>query len=120
MTLLTRVGFFRELRHGQADGPKLSEAIGPTAGIHDSALVEYLKSGVALMVAPGIVRDVLAPGAGPIGSLSILTDGTYARPSDLEHYVAVYHARLPVEFVTHAAEHGWKIRPVDKSTIKLG
>jgi hypothetical protein len=119
MRSLTRVGFFRELKHGQVEGPRLAEAIAPSAGMHDAALVEYLKGGVPLMVAPGIVRDVLVPDSGPIGSLSILTDGVYAWPSDLAHYVSVHHARLPVEFVTHAAEHGWKIPPVDKSAIKL-
>lgn len=117
---LIRIGFFRELRHGQPTGPSLKEALAPAVGIHDDAVVEYLKSGVALMVAPGIVRDVLAPESGPIGSLSILTDGVYAWPSDLAHYVARYHARVPVEFVEHAADHGWQIPPVDPTTLKLG
>lgn len=120
MTTLKRVGFFRELRHGQPDGPKLVETVGSSSGMHDVAIVQYLKSGVALMVAPGIVRDVLDPESGPIGSLEILTDGIYAWPSDLAHYVAVHHVRVPFEFVTHAAEHGWKIPPLDKSELKLG
>lgn len=121
MTELKRIGFFRELRHGKPDGPILRESLRAAAGLHDAELVAYLRAGVALMSAPGIVRDVLAPEAGIIGSLSILTDGTYAWPSDLAHYVARHHASVPDEFVTHAASRGWKVpSDLDLKLLKLG
>jgi len=119
MIAVKRIGFFRELEHGNPDGPSLKDVTRPNAGLHDAAVVEYLKKGIVMMAAPGIVRDVLNPG-GPIGSLSILTDGTYAWPSDLAYYVERYHAIVPVDFVAHAAEHGWEIPPVDPARLKLG
>jgi hypothetical protein len=117
---LIPIGFFRELRHGKPDGPSLRESLASSAGPDDAALARYLCSGVVLVAAPGPVRDVLAPDASIIGSLNILTDGKYAWPSDLAHYVERHHARIPDEFVSHAKANNWTVPPgLDVSSLKL-
>ena len=106
---LKRVGFFEELRHGRPDGSRLKEAVSPSARHPESArITSYLARGAVLQASPGLVRDVLAEGSPVIGGLKILTDGTWAWPSDLPHYVERYHARLPEAFVEHMAKSGWE------------
>jgi hypothetical protein len=120
VTTLTRIGFFRELRHGKPDGPSLHESLGSKAGPHDIELVRYLRSGAVLMAAPGVVRDVLIPESDVIGSLSILTDGTYAWPSDLAHYVERHHARVPPQFLAYAQANAWAVPAgLDVVSLKL-
>lgn len=115
---LIRVGFYRELKHGRPDGESLKAVLQPTAGADDAKLVEYLKAGKTMMVAAGPVRDVLANGI--IGTLAILTDGEYAWPSDLAHYIERHHARAPLEFVEHARAHRFVIpEQIDLATLDL-
>jgi hypothetical protein len=97
---LRRVGFFRELRHGQPDGPELRSLVSDTPQASEDRILQYLRSGVLFIATPAFVEDVLAPG-NRIGSPHIFTDGVWAWPGDLAYYVAKYHARLPVEFVAH-------------------
>lgn len=119
-TPLQRIGFFRELRHGKKDGPSLRESVRESGALDEAKVVSYLQAGKVLMAAPGIVRDVLDPEGGIIGSLSILTDGVYAWPSDLAHYVKRYHALLPEEFIAHVMSHGGHVpEHVDLSSVQL-
>ncbi len=106
---LKRVGFFEELRHGRPDGSRLKEAVSPSAWHPEMArITSYLVRGSVLRASPGLVRDVLAEGSPVIGGLQILTDGTWAWPSDLAYYVEQYHVRLPEAFVEHMAKFGWE------------
>jgi hypothetical protein len=115
---LIRVGFYKELKHGRPDGESLKAVLQPVAGDDDAKLVQYLKAGKPMMVAPGPVRDVLANGI--IGTLSILTDGEYAWPSDLAYYVERHHARAPVEFVEHVRARGFAVPgSIDLATLEL-
>ena len=119
-TLLNRVGFFSELRHGNQQGPRLKDAIRPAEDPDEARISRYLKAGKVLMASPGIVRDVLDPEGAIIGSLSILTDGRYAWPSDLAYYVEHYHVRLADEFVRHMAAQEWRVPDqIDMSTLQL-
>ena len=115
MTKLKRAGFFRELRHGYADGPSLHDAIDRgLAGDDAEGLAFYLKSAPALYTTPGYVEDVLSPGT-IIGAPHIRTDGVWAWPSDLEHYLTVYKCALPDEFVARIRAH--KYQPPTEETI---
>jgi len=117
---LLPIGFFSELRHGRKDGPRLGDSLEPSAEANEPLVVRYLRSGHVLMASPGVVRDVLDADRAIVASLSILTDGTYAWPSDLAHYVERYHVRLPQAFLAHAAETGWQVpSPIDVSSLQL-
>ncbi len=106
---LKRVGFFRELDHGDPNGPKLVEHVSDHPQPDEDRLVDYLRGGILLIGSPGVVYDVLDNKAGPVGSPNILTDGVWAWPGDLPYYVEKYHLRLPKEFVEHV--RGRSFRP---------
>jgi hypothetical protein len=109
---LKKAGFFRELRHGAADGPSLRESI-PKSGPKTAApLVAYLKNAPILFATPGVVEDILAPGT-EIGPPHIRTDGVWCWPSDLAHYVEHYACRLPDEFAAHIKARNYR-PPLDE------
>ncbi len=117
-TKLKRVRFYKELKHGRPDGESLKAVLLPNAGDDDARIVQYLKAGKTMMLAPGPVRDVLANGI--IGTLAILTDGTYAWPSDFAHYIERHHARPPADLVEHARARGFAIpEDLDLATLEL-
>lgn len=118
-TRLISVGFYRELKHGKADGPSLQEAINPRPGEDEAKIAAYLRSGAAFIVAPGLVKDVLAANA-IIGSMMIQTDGVYAWPSDFPHYIEQHHARPPAELVAHIRANGFRVPAgIDVKTLEL-
>lgn len=106
--ILSRVGFFRELPHGDDDGPSLSHAVRDAPDADEHRLLDYLRAGVPYIVSPGAVLDVL-DGSGPVGTGTILTDGVWAWPDDLPHYVERYHVAVPEEFLEHARAAGWSV-----------
>lgn len=113
-------GFFRELT-GERDSAIPALTPQPFAIHNEGLLVQYLRSGVPYIVSPGVVRDVL-DGSGPIGSGTILTDGEWAWPDTLAHYVERYHVSLPDVFVDHATSSGFKIPTLtmeDLRTLRL-
>lgn len=116
---LARVGFFAELRHGDPGGQHLADARRAEPHPDEAALVAYLKGAPVLIAAMGPVRDVLDPSAGYIGSPSIQTDGTWAWPADLAHYVERYHAALPDAFVSHAQSRGFQHAPIDVTAVRF-
>ncbi len=118
MTKLKRVGFFQELKHGSSDGPSLRALARPRGATNEERVVAYLDAGVSFIVSPGMVRDVLDNSI--IGTLAILTDGTYAWPSDLAHYVKKHHVELPGEFVAHVESQGYLVPTgIDPRTLTL-
>jgi hypothetical protein len=98
---LLHVGFFRELRHGEPEGPSLIEAIRPKADYDRRLVVSYLRSSPILFAYPGVVRDVLDSSRLIIGAGHIRTDGVWAWPEDLAYYVEHYNVALPSEFLEH-------------------
>jgi hypothetical protein len=68
-----------------------------------------LRCGVLFIACPGVVRDVLSKSESIIGCAHILTDGVWAWPEDLAHYVSRYHVRLPSAFVEHVRLNQWTV-----------
>jgi hypothetical protein len=115
------IGFFRELKHGRADGPSLREAMRDKGKPGESRIAAYLRAAPILLHALGPVTDVLEPKGDYICAPNIHTDGAYAWPEDLAYYVERYHVALPAEFLAHLAAAKWKApADVDTSTIELG
>jgi hypothetical protein len=119
MTRLIRVGFYRELKHGESTGPSLRESVQPKASADQAKVVGYLKSGKVYLATPGIVKDVLDPKAGVIGSPNIMTDGKYAWPADFTYYVEKHHAKPPEDLVAHMAANKWAVPNVDVKALEL-
>lgn len=97
---LKQIGFFRELPHGDPDGPSLHSSRRNEAEEDEEALTTYLAKGSTYIISPGPVWDVV-DGSGPIGTATILTDGEWIWPSDLFYYLGKYHVLLDPEFVKH-------------------
>lgn len=115
------VGFFRELKHGRADGPSLREAMRDSGKPGESRIAAYLRAAPILLQALGPVTDVFEPNGDYLCAPNIHTDGTYAWPEDLAYYVERYHVALPPDFLAHLAALKWQApRDVDISTIELG
>jgi hypothetical protein len=64
----------------------------------ETRIADYLRKAQPYIVSPGATFDVL-DGSGPIGSGTILTDGEWAWPDDLAHYLETYHIDLPAPFL---------------------
>jgi hypothetical protein len=118
---LIKVGFFRELDHGESDGPSLEDFRAESPDPDDERIVRYLEAGHLYMTASELVMDVLS--ADPdveLGPPHILTDGTYAWPADLSHYVRNYHVRLPTHFVKHVQRNDFQIpTKLDVASLKI-
>lgn len=72
----------------------------------EARIADYLRRGQPYIASPGVTFDVL-DGRGPIGSGTILTDGVWAWPDDLAHYLETYHVELPEAFVTAIVRAGF-------------
>jgi hypothetical protein len=105
---LRLVGGFRELPHGQPDGPSLRDAVRPQAAPDEDALLKYLGAGSVLKATATVVHDVLGREPEVIGGLSLLTDGDWLWYSDLAHYVERHHVALDACFVEQARCRDWQ------------
>lgn len=116
MTELRSAGFFRELDHGDAEGPSLHDArsAGPLA--HEADIIVYLAYSPVVTWSPTLTRDVLGGGA-PIDTLAIHSDGVWAWPSDLVHYVGTYHVALDPDFLAHMEARSW--RPPSEDEVEV-
>ena len=116
---LQKIGFFRELPHGDPDGPSLREACAQAPGADDARILAYLRAGHVYIATMGPTTDVL-DGATMVPPPHICTDGHLAWPADLVYYVERYHARLPREAVEHMAARAWQVpAAVDLRSLSL-
>lgn len=116
-TKVREVGFFREMDFGD-DCPSLAPAIRTAPATDEDKLLRYLRSGLLWAASPGALYDAFS--GEPIGTPSTLTDGTYAWPEVLAHYVARYHLSLPEDFLAHAKKNGWKVPDdIDLSALTI-
>jgi hypothetical protein len=117
---LIPVGFYRELRGGKPHEPSLREAVQAVASPDAARTIAYLNAGELLIATAGVVKDVLDERRGIIGAPDILTDGTYAWPAILAHYVEHHHVRVPEHFAGHMAAGGWVVPPgIEVRGLKL-
>jgi hypothetical protein len=114
---LRKVGYFRELPHGDPESAALRESVGAASLENESTILAYLTNGNVLATSPMLLHDALDAGGKPIGTLQILTDGTWEWPSDLAHYVRTHHARLPADFVRHMASRHWEVPRLSKAQL---
>ena len=115
---LKRVGFFSDLRHGFPTEPSLKDSVREKPSAYEVQVIDYLRNGAPIFVSPGVVTDALAKESKVIGGLSIMTDGEWAWPSDLQYYVSTYHVQLPDDFVNRAMNNRWRV-PLVKDTRNL-
>jgi hypothetical protein len=115
--VVRQVGFFRELRHGDPDGPSLREAVGDGSDPADPEVVDYLDAGSVVAVAGRDVDDVLDDSKVGVAPRDVRTDGVWIWPGDLSYYVRTYGIALPSEFVDHARSQGWEAPALDGEAL---
>jgi hypothetical protein len=104
---LIPVGFYREFRGGKPYERSLRDFVQTMTVPNEANIVQYLNAGKVLFATGGVVSDVLDPRLGIIGPPHILTDGIYAWPATLAHYVKHHHVHLPTEFTSHMIANNW-------------
>ncbi|WP_233104237.1 hypothetical protein [Haliangium ochraceum] len=118
--ILLKVGFFRELDHGDHQGPSLEHDKAESAAPDEERIAAYLDAGHLYIAATGFVEDWFADDEVVIGPPHLLTDGVYVWPADLPYYVRNYHVRLPKAFTIHVAGNDYTMpKHVDIATLKL-
>ncbi|MFD0687779.1 hypothetical protein [Actinomadura fibrosa] len=115
--VIKNVGFFRELSHGDPDGPSLMACVSKGDVKKRNLLASYLEHGAVLAVTGRDVYDVLADDKTVSGRLALMTDGTWLWPADLSYYVRVYNVQLPLEFTEHAESLDWRSPSVSSGTL---
>lgn len=116
---LQRAGFFADLPHGDEDGGSLEEARNDAPQPHEARIVAYLRAAPVLVSEAEPVVDVLDSDEASIGPASIHTDGVWAWPADLAHYVERYHVTLPTPFIEHLVDRGYEVGDVDLDLVEL-
>jgi len=111
------IGRFRELGYEHLpDSPSLRDACGKRTPNDKDKVVRYLRSAVVFIFSPGVVDDCFD--GSYAGSMSLLTDGTYAWPGSLAHYVERYDVVLPEEFERFMESNGWRVpEGIDPATL---
>ena len=119
MRKLKRIGFFRELEHGDPEGPSLVASCRDSQRPIEADIVAYLKEGCLLVGTPGVTTNFFSSEQ-VVGSPDILTDGIWAWPSDLAFYLETYHVELPNEFVEHVNRNSFCVpQALDVSEVEL-
>jgi hypothetical protein len=112
-----RLGFFREVRHGDPNGPALLQERGGLRAESRADVVRYLQHSVVLAASGEVVHDVTDEMQPPIGELNILTDGDWAWPSDLAYYVDKYGVALPDEFLAAGTRRDWSLPRLSQADL---
>jgi hypothetical protein len=112
-----QLGFFRELPHGDPEGPSLLEARRGTRD-DEAAIVRYLAESPVLAVSGSAVYDVIDPQHPVAGRNAVRTDGAWIWPDDLAYYVANYHVELPAEFIEDGTRAQWAVRDLTQAELE--
>jgi hypothetical protein len=73
--MIRRLGFFRELGHGDEDGPSLVEARQTAPTMDQDHMAQYLDAGRTVAATGVLVDDVFDPGITGVAPLELVTDG---------------------------------------------
>ena len=101
---LKSVGFYRELRHGDPDGPSLAAARDGLTGCDVETLAGYLNGAETLAATGSLTDDAPDPVRTGVARLEIATDREWVWPRDLAYYVRAYRVALPPEFIATVRE----------------
>ena len=101
---MRRIGFFKELGHGDPDGLSIADAKGPLPG--RTRVADYLEGATVLIASPGLAVSVVADCDARLAR-HIQTDGLWAWPMDLAHYVRHHGVTVPDDMLARieAAEY---------------
>ncbi len=105
---LTSVGYYKEMPQGKESDPSIYEFINRGEPQLKEKICAYLDEGIVVIVCPGVTRDIVDENAGPTGTGSACTDGTWLWPDDLSYYVSKYNISIPEAFLETMKVNNWK------------
>ena len=106
---LKTVGFYKEMSQGRETDPSIFDSIHKENACIIEKICKYLNQGVAFIISPGSLQDVIQPEKGISGVATSYTDGEWLWPGDLSYYVRQYALKLPEKFVESMLKNGWKV-----------
>ncbi|MFG3202692.1 hypothetical protein [Streptomyces sp. NPDC048192] len=98
------MGFYQEFGADgtpSGTGASVHDAVRSAGEWDEDRIAAYLESSTEIYSTMGAERDVITRDAWISGAGSLVTDGTWLWPAELEHYVRWHHVALPAEFVAH-------------------
>ncbi|MBQ6661407.1 MAG: hypothetical protein IJM57_08325 [Lachnospiraceae bacterium] len=106
---LKTVGFYKEMSQGRETDKSIYECLHKEKDCNIEKICSYLNQGIAFIVSPGNLQDVIRPENGISGVATAYTDGEWLWPGDLSYYVRKYALKLPEQFVETMQKNGWKV-----------
>jgi hypothetical protein len=107
--LLNLIGYWASCEEGQEETPGWPDPR-DVMGVWDSAdrqsVIRYLSSGIIFRKYLGYARCRICDAV--LGS-DEMTDGTWAWPEKLDHYVEVHGVQLPKDFIESARAAAWRM-----------
>lgn len=97
---MKRVGWFAELPESDPSSPSLRDSIGKMPPSLRPEVARYLLGGTLLATTGALEADYVSgrPDAVP---MELRSDGVWAWPGSLAHYVSVYGVEVPEAFLRH-------------------
>lgn len=98
-----RVGFYGEFNPQNTDesAPSIHRDVRPHALFDEAQILEYMSSCHEIYTTMGADLDVISNDREFVaGAGSLITDGTWVWPLELQHYIHRYHVELPEDFLT--------------------
>lgn len=106
---LIRQGYYKEMPYAEDTDPTILDFIGKADLEEVESICAYLNSGIVLITCCGTSIDVIKPENGIAGTPSVLTDGKWVWPGDLDYYVRNYQLALAPEFISDMRDNNWTV-----------
>ena len=103
------VGFYKEMSDVKGDAESIHSYVNKGRKEEIENICNYLDSGIAIVVVPGISKDIINPERGSAGTSSKYTDGVWIWRGDLSYYVRRYNLKLPENFIKTMKNNKWKV-----------
>lgn len=119
--ILKRQGYYKEMPHGDDTDQSIFEHIHRKIDNKDK-ICDYLRNGYVLAACGSVVKDIICPEKGVIGSPDDITDGIWIWPADLVYYVENYDLQLDEGFIKHMAKQSWSVSKdliIDEDDIEV-
>uniref|UniRef100_A0AAU3GMM3 Uncharacterized protein n=1 Tax=Streptomyces sp. NBC_01401 TaxID=2903854 RepID=A0AAU3GMM3_9ACTN len=96
-----RIGFYGEFNPQNLGGsaPSIHDDVRPYGLFDEAQTLEYMSSCREIYTTMGADRDVISGDEWVGGAGSLITDGTWVWPLELQYYIKRYHVELPPGFL---------------------
>lgn len=108
-------GYFREVAHGDPEGPSVHQRSGPFGDRYRAA--RYLTTGALLVGAPGTTTCAFDR-CEALLEYHVMTDGEWHWPLDAAHYVERHNVAVPSDLLDHMRQLGFKPPALSRDQLR--